>query len=251
MPAAPPPRWPAWPRPGGWRRPGCLRSPSSPARDIAFDYGPPLPGHANGLVLSAWDDAGNLHLRETYYSIGGGFVLTAHELEHPRTGDDGPAVPHPFASAAELLRRAGETGLVDRRAAAGERARAAAGGGDRLRAGAALVGDEREHRPRPRRRGRVAGRAQGAAPRPGDPRAAPRRARAEPDGPAHGQRLDRHLRDRRERGERGRRPGGDGADQRRGRGRAGDAALLPRPRAGGHGREDPRVPADRRGDRQR
>ena len=83
-----------------------------PGRDIAFDYGPPLPGHANGLVLSAWDDAGNLHLRETYYSIGGGFVLTAHELEHPRTGDDGPAVPHPFASAAELVRRAGETGLT-------------------------------------------------------------------------------------------------------------------------------------------
>ena len=63
-------------------------------------------------MLSAWDDAGNLHLRETYYSIGGGFVLTAHELEHPPRGDDGPAVPHPFASAADLVRRAGETGLT-------------------------------------------------------------------------------------------------------------------------------------------
>jgi L-serine dehydratase len=73
-----------------------------PAHDLVFDYGPALPGHANGLVLSAWDAAGNLHFSETYYSVGGGFVLTARELERPAR-DAGIAVPHPFASAAELL----------------------------------------------------------------------------------------------------------------------------------------------------
>ena len=76
--------------------PGLPELAFDPARDLVFDYGPPLPGHANGLVLSAWDAAGNLHLQETYYSIGGGFVLTARELDRPPRGADGPAVPLPL-----------------------------------------------------------------------------------------------------------------------------------------------------------
>jgi L-serine dehydratase len=47
-----------------------------PEKGVVFDYGPPLPGHANGMVLKAFDAAGNLNMTETYYSIGGGFVLT-------------------------------------------------------------------------------------------------------------------------------------------------------------------------------
>jgi L-serine dehydratase len=82
-----------------------------PDADLVFDYGPALPGHANGLVLSAWDAAGNLHLSETYYSVGGGFVLTGHEIEHPPRGETGPAVPFPFATAAEMLAMARDSGL--------------------------------------------------------------------------------------------------------------------------------------------
>ena len=82
-----------------------------PERDLVFDYGPALPGHANGLVLSARDASGNLHLQETYYSVGGGFVVTARELERPQRGDDGPPVPHPFGTAAELVARAEATEL--------------------------------------------------------------------------------------------------------------------------------------------
>ena len=52
-----------------------------PATAIVFDYGPPLPGHANGLVLSALDARGEPVLSETYYSIGGGFVVTAAQRE--------------------------------------------------------------------------------------------------------------------------------------------------------------------------
>ena len=47
-----------------------------PARDLVFDYGPALPGHANGLILRATDAQGDVILSETFYSIGGGFVLT-------------------------------------------------------------------------------------------------------------------------------------------------------------------------------
>jgi L-serine dehydratase len=30
----------------------------APDTDLDFDYGPPLPGHANGMILRAFDTAG-------------------------------------------------------------------------------------------------------------------------------------------------------------------------------------------------
>ena len=77
-----------------------------PARDLVFDYGPPLPGHANGMVLRAYDGAGHLYMEETYYSVGGGFVATARELAGTGQGATPEATggyPYPFASAAEML----------------------------------------------------------------------------------------------------------------------------------------------------
>jgi L-serine dehydratase len=86
-----------------------------PATAIAFDYGPPLPGHANGLVLAAVDSVGEPVLAETYYSIGGGFVVTAAQREREATilvgGDDPGLRPYPFDSAAAMLRMAQESGL--------------------------------------------------------------------------------------------------------------------------------------------
>ncbi|MFV0473884.1 MAG: L-serine ammonia-lyase [Pikeienuella sp.] len=83
-----------------------------PETDLVFDYGPPLPGHANGMKLFAHDAAGNLAMEETYYSVGGGFVLTARELrDGAAAAADGPARPFPFSSAAEMLAMARESGL--------------------------------------------------------------------------------------------------------------------------------------------
>lgn len=82
-----------------------------PATDIVFDYGPPLPGHANGLVFSARESAGAELLSETYYSIGGGFVVTAQEREAPAAATEAASWPYPFANAAEMLRMARESGL--------------------------------------------------------------------------------------------------------------------------------------------
>ncbi|MCF8484612.1 MAG: L-serine ammonia-lyase [Rhodobacteraceae bacterium] len=84
-----------------------------PERDLSFDYGPALPGHANGMILRATDAQGDVILQETYYSIGGGFVLTAAELdaagETKKTSR--AAVPYPFDTADEMLRMARESGL--------------------------------------------------------------------------------------------------------------------------------------------
>lgn len=82
-----------------------------PAVDIAFDYGPPLPGHANGLVFRARDAAGAELVSETYYSIGGGFVVTAQEREAPVAAATTSTSPYPFANAAAMLRMARESGL--------------------------------------------------------------------------------------------------------------------------------------------
>lgn len=82
-----------------------------PADDLEFDYGPALPGHANGLILRGRDAQGDTITEVTYYSIGGGFVLTAQELAAGKDTDTGPAVPFPFKSAREMLDMAAESGL--------------------------------------------------------------------------------------------------------------------------------------------
>ncbi len=81
-----------------------------PARDITFDYGAALPGHANGMVLMATDSQGDVILQETYYSVGGGFVMTAGELAAGKNTDEGAPVPHPFHSAREMLIMCNNTG---------------------------------------------------------------------------------------------------------------------------------------------
>jgi L-serine dehydratase len=83
-----------------------------PARDVRFDFGPPLSRHANGLVFEASDARGALHMREAYLSIGGGFVLTEREFDAPPRADAAVRVPHPFGSAAELLAVTRDAGLA-------------------------------------------------------------------------------------------------------------------------------------------
>lgn len=82
----------------------------NPVSDLEFDYGPPLPGHANGLILKGTDAQGDVITQVTYYSIGGGFVLTEAELDAGGDQDDGPPVPYPFKSATEMLQMAAQSG---------------------------------------------------------------------------------------------------------------------------------------------
>jgi L-serine dehydratase len=94
--------------------PGLPALAFDPARDLVFDYGPALPGHANGMVVKATDAQGDVIMEETYYSIGGGFVLTAGEMaaaggaKSKVRGD----VPYPFETAAEMLAMAKASGLT-------------------------------------------------------------------------------------------------------------------------------------------
>jgi L-serine dehydratase len=70
------------------------------ARDLLFHKDQTLARHSNGMRFSAFDTLGALLFQQVYYSIGGGFIVR----EGDETASSAPrAVPHPFASAAELL----------------------------------------------------------------------------------------------------------------------------------------------------
>ena len=82
----------------------------APKTDMIFDYETKLTGHANGMMLMATDAQGDVTLRETYYSIGGGFVMTEAELASGKGTDEGAPIPFPFKSAAEMLEMADSSG---------------------------------------------------------------------------------------------------------------------------------------------
>ena len=79
--------------------------PFDPERDIRFLGQELLPLHPNGLRLRALDADGAELSTEDYYSVGGGFVVTAAEAQAGVTGGTEPAgvVEFPFRSGADLL----------------------------------------------------------------------------------------------------------------------------------------------------
>ena len=108
-----------------------------PDRDLVFDYDHKLTGHANGMVLMATDAQGDVTLRQVYYSIGGGFVMTEEELAAGKATDEGAPVPFPFKTAAEMLDMAAASGKT---IAAMKRANEISRNGDaRLRQGTARI----------------------------------------------------------------------------------------------------------------
>lgn len=77
-----------------------------PQNDLIFDYGPPLAGHANGLKFFAYQENHSLILHQTYYSIGGGFVVLEGDLASAKNdgvGSRNPSAPYPFKTALEML----------------------------------------------------------------------------------------------------------------------------------------------------
>lgn len=78
-------------------------------RDLLFHPEQNLPGHPNGMKFTAFEEGGASLASETYYSIGGGFIVREGD---PAPGDSPPLpVPHPFSNAAELLEQAETKGL--------------------------------------------------------------------------------------------------------------------------------------------
>ncbi len=69
-----------------------------------------LPQHPNGMRFVALDADGAELANRTYFSVGGGFVVNEGATEVAGTAARA-AVPHPFDTGAELLKRCRESGL--------------------------------------------------------------------------------------------------------------------------------------------
>src|SRR5690606_28479015 len=75
-------------------------------RDIEWCGRERLAFHPNALTFTAHDEAGRILATQTYYSIGGGFVLSQDDARAVTKTDQSSAqVPHPFENARDLLDR--------------------------------------------------------------------------------------------------------------------------------------------------
>ena len=78
--------------------------------DLVFYRRETLPFHANGMRFTAFDAEGAELLTRTYYSVGGGFVVSdevAHDgTLHKVIAPDSTVLAHPFHSGGDLLRLA-------------------------------------------------------------------------------------------------------------------------------------------------
>jgi L-serine dehydratase len=85
-----------------------------PDTDLVLHRRTSLPAHPNGMTFAALDRSGSVLTEQTSYSVGGGFVVTANpdgSLPPPADSVDAPAVPHPFSSAADLLKQCETHGI--------------------------------------------------------------------------------------------------------------------------------------------
>lgn len=78
----------------------------TPAKDLQFLFTESLPFHPNAVTFLA-NCSGGEHLAETYYSIGGGFVVKEGE----KTAQQQVALPFPINSSADLLHWCIKTGM--------------------------------------------------------------------------------------------------------------------------------------------
>jgi L-serine dehydratase len=85
------------------------------AEDLLFMRRETLPFHANGMRLVAYDAAGSELENRTYYSVGGGFVVSdevaADGSRQKVIAPDAAVLPLPFRSGNELLEVATREGL--------------------------------------------------------------------------------------------------------------------------------------------
>lgn len=74
----------------------------SPASDIVFHFSESLPAHANGMIFEAFDEDGTCRFTDTYYSIGGGFILRENELTRTVCSTEEMPLPFPIPDAETL-----------------------------------------------------------------------------------------------------------------------------------------------------
>lgn len=85
-----------------------------PDSDIIFDTEAPSPQHPNGMDFQLLDEQGQILTTESYFSIGGGFVMTQAEIssiEAPIKMQPTEPYPYPFDTAQGMLTMSETSGL--------------------------------------------------------------------------------------------------------------------------------------------
>ena len=87
----------------------------NPAEHIRANRGVVLSSHPNGLTFHATDDKGRTLAEESFFSVGGGFILTAAEISRNADAVENEIQPFSFDSMAEMLDlcEQHETGIAD------------------------------------------------------------------------------------------------------------------------------------------
>ncbi|SFS21356.1 L-serine dehydratase [Granulicella pectinivorans] len=73
---------------------------------------PGVPTHPNGMRFRALDAMGEVLREDIFYSVGGGFIVSAEEFATATNESGGRVVPYPFSSGATLLETAARHGLT-------------------------------------------------------------------------------------------------------------------------------------------
>ena len=72
--------------------------------DLVFFRRETLPFHSNGMRCVAYTGDGDMLLEKTYYSVGGGFVVSKDAIGNPALLPDARRLPYPFRSGDEILK---------------------------------------------------------------------------------------------------------------------------------------------------
>lgn len=82
-----------------------------PGADLVLDGSIELPAHPNGMQLTAFDAASRVIASTTYYSVGGGFIVTGDATGSDPVVANDVEVPYPYTTAADLMEICAGTGL--------------------------------------------------------------------------------------------------------------------------------------------
>jgi L-serine dehydratase len=82
-----------------------------PGGAIIAERGKRLAAHPNALTFELRAATDDVVFSETYYSVGGGFVMTEAQMQADRDAATGPDVPYPFSTAAQMLAMGTSSGL--------------------------------------------------------------------------------------------------------------------------------------------
>jgi L-serine dehydratase len=83
---------------------GKEKIPFDEPHDLLFHYDKQLPYHPNGMRFTLYDDSNTELFTDTFYSIGGGFILNHKQATADATlGETNHPVPFPFTTSQQLL----------------------------------------------------------------------------------------------------------------------------------------------------